>query len=103
LGLPGACGLKRIGASMDMDREWTIFAVEAEYEAVGVARLVAAHNALKRECRGLRRENEKLRNAVCKPCNFNIPCGSCEACARTMAVLDPRECVAIGGENDQDD
>jgi hypothetical protein len=31
---------------MDFDREWTVFAVEAEVHEFGVGRLVSAHNKL---------------------------------------------------------
>jgi hypothetical protein len=31
---------------MDFSRPWTIFAVDAEYDAYGAARLVTAHNDL---------------------------------------------------------
>lgn len=65
---------------MDFDRQWTIFAVDAEHEAYGMSRIVKAHN-------DLRRRNMLLRKALENPCNFGPPCGNCEACEKVVAVF----------------
>ena len=31
--------------------------------------------------------HERLRAALIKPCNFNVPCGNCEACERVKQAL----------------
>lgn len=40
-------------------------------------------------------ENTQLRQVLIKPCNFNTPCGQCEACQRL------REAFEGGGEDQQ--
>ena len=32
-------------------------------------------------------ERNKLREAICNPCNFAAPCGNCEACEKTKQAL----------------
>ena len=39
---------------MDFNRDWTQFALDAEVDAYGTARIVKAHNALRAENRRLR-------------------------------------------------
>lgn len=42
-------------------------------------------------------EVERLRAALCKPCNFCTPCGECEACARVHELIEGRAARAAGG------
>lgn len=45
---------------MDMNRDWTPFAVEAEVEAFGTSRLCKAHNSLRSSAEFYRRRCEAL-------------------------------------------
>ena len=42
---------------MDFDRDWTQFAMDAEIETYGLARIAKAHNDLRAEVARLEREN----------------------------------------------
>jgi hypothetical protein len=55
------------GTAMDMNRNWTAFAVEAEYDAYGAARLCAAHNALRFEVESLRVAMNVMKAAMPEP------------------------------------
>lgn len=49
----------------DLNRQWTQFALEAEYDAFGMARIVAAHNKLRAELEELKRGE-----FVCRKCGL---------------------------------
>ncbi len=45
---------------MDFNREWTAFALEAEYDAHGMATIASAHNALQSELDAAKAERDEL-------------------------------------------
>lgn len=49
---------------MDFNREWTQFALEAEIDHFGTARIVKAHNALRRDAEALEELVEELKDTV---------------------------------------
>jgi len=46
---------------MNFDRNWTIFALDAEVEAFGTSRIASAHNKLRAEVAELKRDAERYR------------------------------------------
>jgi hypothetical protein len=51
---------------MDFNKEWTEFALEAEYEQFGMKRIVEAHKRLMREVEALKYELREIRYS-CSP------------------------------------
>ena len=49
----------------DLNRQWTKFALEAEYDVYGMARIVDAHNKLRAELEGLKRGE-----FICRKCGL---------------------------------
>lgn len=49
---------------MKFDRDWTVLAVYAEVENIGVIRIVEAHNRLRGEAEKLRAENLALKTML---------------------------------------
>ena len=52
---------------MDMNREWTQFAADAEVAEFGTARLCAAHNKLRAEANALRKVAQAAARSVLNP------------------------------------
>ena len=67
---------------MDVNREWTVFAVEAEIDDYGVGRLVKEHNRLRAELKASQADVERLTyiaSEYLKIDSFNIPTGQGDA------------------------
>jgi hypothetical protein len=56
------CGVE--GKAMDFNREWTQFALDAEVDHYGTARIAKAHNALRAEVGTLEARLEELEREV---------------------------------------
>jgi hypothetical protein len=48
---------------MDLKREWTIFALEAEYDAFGMVRIVKVHNQLLEQIKILHQEIKEIHHS----------------------------------------